>query len=395
MDNILDFKTKLNAITILGKDLRPILGLQMDLLKEILSQEEFISALKNEIKNKKARLRKGYLTKNESMEIKSTIKDLKENIKSAQNSIYIYKCFGDGIAFKFIDKWNWKRFIYEIDSPDMKSDAGSLSNKDGLSRELLVLLEIFKNEVPAILNDLTNIIRYGDICLLGVNEPYVIEVKSSNNFNKRVIRQVNAVNKLHSYLTEDVADIGGFGELRRMNTINEEKHFNKDFNELFSNLNGQELIKKSPEEGIHYIAMRTSLQDQVEYEHAFEGIEQPMFFYLNILKNEQEWGNYYPFTLFIKSSKALYDFITGEVFIMVLLDLKIIKKKSKDLGLEVEIVFDGATALKFIKKMTREEPITINVSEHFFCRIPYEFVSLDWLFKEVEAQLEYIKYNIS
>lgn len=393
-DAIIDFKGRLNAIDVQSNDFQKLIELQVDLLKQIIKQEDSIKALKIEIKDNKSILRKGRLSKNDSKKIKEKISNLKADVKEIQKLIYVYKCFGDGIVFKYIRKWNLKRFLYEIDSPKVKSDAGSLSNKDGLGNELGMLLEATKNKVPAILNDLTNVIRHGDICLLGAQDPYVIEVKSSQNTNKRVERQIDAINKIHNYLSEDTADIAGFDDLKRIDLNNEEVHFNKQFNKLFSDLNGQSLAKISPENGIHYVAVNTNSGNEINYNEAFEGIEKPMPFLLNDTKNEKEWGNYYPFTLSIKSPDSLYKFINGDVFVFVVLDFSVIEEKSKEMGFDVEFVFDGAMALKFIKSEENEGSIAFAISEHFFGRVPYEFLSLDWLFDEIKPKFKLIENDI-
>jgi hypothetical protein len=39
--------------------------------------------------------------------------------------------------------------------------------------------------VPALLVDLTNTIRHGDICLMGESDPCLIEMKASKNLDSR------------------------------------------------------------------------------------------------------------------------------------------------------------------------------------------------------------------
>ena len=153
--------------------------------------------------------------------------------------------------------------------------------------------------------------------------------------------------------------------------------------------------KISPEKGIHYIAVNASSPNERDYARAFEEIEKPMPFFLNTTKNEQEWGNYYPFTLSIKSPESLYDFINGDVFIFVVLDFSVIEKKSKEIGFDVEPVFDGVISLKFIKSVGSGESLEFLMSDHLFGRVPYEFLSLEWLFNEVKSSLESIENEIT
>ena len=77
----------------------------------------------------------------------------------------------------------------------LNKNQGLLEARKGIARELSLVLEAKNNNVPAMLTDITNTIRHGDVCLLGASDPYVIEVKSSKNSNKRVKKQIEALKK--------------------------------------------------------------------------------------------------------------------------------------------------------------------------------------------------------
>ncbi|HAS6168174.1 TPA: hypothetical protein I7158_21315 [Vibrio vulnificus] len=394
-ENITNLKNKLNALDPSSDDLDYLFELQVEIMKSIFEQEDKIKATKQQIKELKYFLRKARLNKDDSKKIKDKIDELKAEIKNCKKIAYIYRCIGDGIVFKFISKWNLKRFLYEVDSPEVKSDAGSLSNKDGLKNELALVHNAIENDVPAILTDLTNVIRHGDVCLLGGAAPYVIEVKSSQNKNKRVERQLKAINQIHDYLSNDVADIGGVESMRRVELNHEEIHYNHILNELVVNSGSQSPLKVSPEKGLYYIAIDTTLDTETDYEELFLGIEKPIPFMLNTAKNDEAWGNYYPFTLSIKSSKSLYKFINGDVFIIVIIDFAVIEMEVQKLGLDVEPVFDGAIALALSKKVDGfDEPFRFLVSEHYFGRLAYEFLSLEWFFKELIPNVKTIEEEL-
>ena len=66
--------------------------------------------------------------------------------------------------------------------------------------ELVLLDSALKHNVPALLVDLTNTIRHGDVCLMGESDPYLIEAKASKNlrdqlrgvlFASRIVRIVS------------------------------------------------------------------------------------------------------------------------------------------------------------------------------------------------------------
>ncbi|HCH6157136.1 TPA: hypothetical protein NK235_002813 [Vibrio parahaemolyticus] len=394
-DNLIRLKEKLNALEPQSDDLKPLFELQCDILKCILEQEDKIKETKTKFKETKAYLRKARLSKNDAKIVKGKMGELEEEIKDRQKLAYIYRCIGDGIVFKFISKWNLKRFFYEVDSPDVKSDAGSLGNKDGLKNELGLVYEAIEHDVPAVLNDLTNVIRHGDVCLLGADDPHVIEVKSSQNKNKRVERQISAINKIHDYLSNDVADIAGVEDMRRVELSAEEVHFNDVINELIENSGAQSLARVSPEEGIFYVAIDTKLEGKTNYDEVFKSVEKPMGFMLNTFKNDLLWDNYYPFTLSIQSPESFYRFVNGDVFIIVMIDLAVMERKAKQLSLDTELVFDGAMALYFSKELDGlGEPFGFCVSEHYFGRLGFEFLSVDWFFKELEANTQLMEEHI-
>lgn len=63
-------------------------------------------------------------------------------------------------------------------------------------------------------------IRHGDVSLLGKDEPFIIEMKSSSNTNKRVERQKSNLEKLGSFIAKDEAKI------LRDSIVNQEKFVN-------------------------------------------------------------------------------------------------------------------------------------------------------------------------
>ena len=85
-----------------------------------------------------------------------------------------------------MDKFALKHTLYSTENTNPKQDAGFIAGKEGLSNELAVIDDALEHNVPALLVDLTNTIRHGDICLMGAADPYLIEVKASK---KLVVRR--------------------------------------------------------------------------------------------------------------------------------------------------------------------------------------------------------------
>ena len=160
--HIVILKNKLDSIDPESSNLQPLLEFQSYLIKQIVRDEKRLSIRKNELMALKRDLRGKRLGKRESKVLKGLIKRRKESIAGNKYLLYLWRCFGDGLVFKFISKWNLKRFLYEADSAEIKQKSGSIHGKDGLEQELDLLMDAIKSNVPAVLCDLTNVIRHGD-----------------------------------------------------------------------------------------------------------------------------------------------------------------------------------------------------------------------------------------
>ncbi|WP_404345049.1 hypothetical protein [Vreelandella venusta] len=390
---ILTLKSKLDSIDPESTDLQPLLEFQSYLIKQIVRDEKRLKRRKDELVALKRGLRDKGLGKRESRALKELIKRKKEAIAGNKYFLYLWRCFGDGLVFKFISKWNLKRFLYEADSSEIKQKPGYIHGKEGIDQELALLIDAVKNNVPAVLCDLTNVIRHGDLCLLGDSDPVVIEVKSSKNRNKRVERQLESINKLQKYLEEDVGDVGGVEGMRRVELHGEERHHGESFNKALDLSKEQPYAKLNPEKGLYYIALNA--EHEKDFDEVFEGIEAPIMYMLNQAKTEQRWDNYYPFVLSIKDPINLYRFIAGEVYVLVAVSSLVLKEMASDIGYDLAISEFENEAFIFSKPIVGcDEPFRAIVSEHFSGRLGLEFMTLEWFFEHEKKLLEYMEAEV-
>ncbi|OOE48798.1 hypothetical protein BZG11_13755, partial [Salinivibrio kushneri] len=202
--HIFTLKDMLDEIDPSSNDFTPLLEAQKYILDRILDTELRISKKKAELRELKKSLRANRNGKERSIEIKSKISNVNESLAGYKFLLYVWRCFGDGIVFKYIRKWNLKRLLFEVDSPEIKQKSGFIGGKEGIEEEWKVVMSAVDHNVPAVLCDITNSIRHGDVCLLGASDPHVIEVKSSQNSNKRVKRQIESIEKIHCYFENDL-----------------------------------------------------------------------------------------------------------------------------------------------------------------------------------------------
>jgi len=173
-------------------DLTSVRELNLVVLGEILRDERALLRHRKTQRTLITQLKTGRGTKTASTAIRSRLKRLASYIRARQDNIFIWKCFGDALVCVYVDTFSVKHAFFEIDRLDIKQNAGMISNKEGLQQETALLLEIIDLGVPAVLCDITNVLRHGDLCLClpDRSDPILVEVKSSPRLNQRGKRQL-------------------------------------------------------------------------------------------------------------------------------------------------------------------------------------------------------------
>lgn len=246
------------------------------------------------------------------------LKSLEKRTTAAQTLIFLWKCFGDGIAFIYLDKYALKHTYLSATNNNAKQTAGFLLDKPGFDSEWSLLESAMSHGVPAVLADLTNTIRHGDLCLLGASDPYLIEVKSSKSRNSRAKRQKQDLQILQEFYENDHSNrLRGLGSVYREEHVIQEVGYGEALNEAIRQCLFDDVGIARPEAGLMYIALRTAAA-KVDEAFSRVDIEQPWMFSLNGVKNDRDWAPYYPFTLTIREFDHLWAFVRGDIFLMIL-----------------------------------------------------------------------------
>ena len=149
-------------------------------MKKITYVEGRIRKLKSSTKDLQKRLalqQHVRLSKVEAQVIKDKISYYQNKIDEYQLLLVIFRQIGDALAFIYFDKWDIKPLAF-------KQSPGFVSKK-GLKQEMTNLRRIFALGRVALMNDLTNCLRYGDISVPKDGKMIIFEVKSSNRTNGR------------------------------------------------------------------------------------------------------------------------------------------------------------------------------------------------------------------
>src|SRR3954452_21589364 len=110
---------------------------------------------------------------------------------------------------------------------------------------------------------------------------------------------------------------------------------------------------------------------------------------LNALKSGRSWAPYSPFTLSIKSQDALYRFIQGSLYILVLVDLEEICAIAARVGFIASINTDDDT---YPLALTRQGGDgDMKISQQFLSRVGFEFTSPTWI---INASIDVFRRNL-
>ena len=351
------------------RDMEALLGLQNLLISEITLAEGHIRECRRKARAVNHRRPEYFHTR----------------IKSLRKTIYYWKMFGDAVAFLYLDRFTLKYVFYNTHNMNPKQPAGFISGSSGFSREMEVLNSLIGHGCPCILTDLTNTIRYGDICLLDGSDPYFIEIKSSKTKDRRRNRQRERLKRLGEfYHTDKLAGLRGFPIVYRVPTHTEYDTHSEEFNQCINCAYERGYAIVSPEEGVHYIAI---VQTETSVTNIFQQAqpERPWMIYLNSVKSDGTWAPYFPFTLLIESGQAIYDFILGRLHLTVLLDTAIMEKRIVEMGYSPEVDLEDEYSLRIRRAGTDDE---CRISRHLLLRAALEAMSLKWILRLAIAEFE-------
>ena len=134
---------------------------------------------------------------------------------------------------------------------------------------------------------------------------------------------------------------------------------------------------KSPEPGVCYVAIWGDGRLEDVFRQA--NLTQPWLFSLNEAKCNRAWSPYYPFTSLIRSERALYDFMLGRLFVVVLLDVAVMRDLVRTLGWMPKFDLESDYPLWASRDGGEEEA---GLSRHLLARVAMEALSLKWVVEE-------------
>lgn len=355
------------------------LAIQERLIVNLTNIEARIQKTKKEVSAIKQRLGDRNLknTKEEAKQLKARSKSLLQRVDEYQYLRILFKSIGDGIAFLYINR-------FDLKTQNFKQSTGFISNKKGNRLERQCFRQAFKAGGIAIMNDLTNVLKYFDLMIIaGIDAWYPIEVKSGSSKNKV---QADKGSTLMKYLIADVpADIyeRGGPMIRQSLTSSIQDHVGQ-VNALIGDARQKGFALRQLEEGLTILA---TFRDNVD---DFDGLMKSLKLVDPILFCQNNYAvtqfGYYPYCLSIKATDDYLDFLSGKLQLFHFFDCTSLQPIADKHDYNYEFLGEEQSYVKFIRKDDPE--FGFAVSWHSFSRIFFEYISSSWLINDHFLQME-------
>lgn len=373
---------------------RLLLALQKALIEQITRVEARIHKAKQSRRAANSMLKAGGRSRAASTQLRNRIREIDFRIEALNHLLFVWRCFGDGVAFIHLDKFALKQTYFETVSILPKQSAGWISGKAGLVVELEELERVSRSGVPVLLTDLTNTIRHGDLCVLVGPDPLLLESKTSSRLNSRGKRQKAALEKLETFYATDTAkQLRGYEEIRRVQVHSEELTYVDELNAGIEMAQHANISCVRPEAGLHYVAVYGGAPEDMGAAVGSLMQESTQAIYLNEFKSRGDWAPYSPFVLSIRKCQHLFDFVRGQLGLIVLFDNSEFDRRLATRGIsrvdDVKVPEgweDDYVTLKNIATGAQA-----GVSRQLLLRMFLEFTSPDWMADYFEQLLNRIE----
>lgn len=369
---------ELHALREDASNLARLLQLQAYLIARLRQSQRFIEKRRADLVALRRARSLGRPPKQVAKALKLLISDYDADIKRERGRQQAWRCFGDGIANIYQSQHSLKQLYFNTEDGTIKPHAGPFLGKDGFRLEWEVLKSAVASSVPCVLADLTNVIRHGDVCLLGGAEPLVLEVKSGSK-NARAFRQIAENRKVHDFFENDFAPaLRGMRNVTRVALKHDELKHLASLNSCIDRALAVGSAMVEPEPGLRYIAICQDGLEEGWHDLLPIGSDNMVYF----LTCEDPWHTSYPYTLSLRTEDVA-KFICGELLLLVVISAERIKEKFAELDLAATMVMDGVHAVQ-LNFRTEHGEACFFVSELNFGRIAAEFLSVDHFVKNTE-----------
>lgn len=304
--------------------------------------------------------------------IKDRLRHTYARIDRYQELLVLFRQIGDSLAYLYIDK-------YDIKPLAIKPAPGAISGKKGTRLERRVLRWAGANNVIAIMNDLTNCLRHGDITVPSSDGTFLLmEMKSRRRHSQREARQVGAASDIIQFLRDDASqNLHGKYNAHRMAPNSEEINYAGLLSDSVASLTQNETRIVVAEDGLAYIVWCG------EWDFAIAQAQLEDWTPVAFILDPYKWPpGHTPLPLSLTVPHFLLHIYEGRAGIITVIDAKVLSRLARSEGFRVvpPLNIEDDMYLRF-------EPIDettsglnpFEVGATFWRRLGTEFLGLHWM----------------
>jgi hypothetical protein len=221
-------------------------------------------------------------TKETSKEIKKSIEICKFQLSELKEIKLWLRNLGNSIPHLYYDKGDLRAYSYSANSDELKELSGDIHGKDGLELELKCFRHALNSGCKALLNDLTSVMRHGDLTLMDKEVPFIMEIKLSSACSKKAEKQLQSMRAVQEYIFKDMSTTlrGGKVISKRITMTEAEKSNKSTLNEHFENSKKKGCQFSKIEDGLFCLSFFHGVDYQKHTDILMLGaLSKPVFFF--------------------------------------------------------------------------------------------------------------------
>jgi hypothetical protein len=262
-----------------------------------------------------------------------------DRIVDHQYWLYVLRCVGDAMAHMYLPSLALRHC-------SRGAPVGFISRKTGARLERHLWRTVFRRtKAAAILCDLTNCLRIGDICLLSPEGTYEFaEVKQPGHIgNARTHRQSERASIIMQYLATDRSDkiIPGQTLTAFAGTVSRASHADA-VSELFAQARSEGAAWCDPEEGLRYVIRDVESAASVEpCIPKTSGPDKPIVWY--VTATSECWPHFTPYMLSLRAPLDAVEFAGGRFSLTVFVNTDYVIRYCATRGYKAAFSSDDST----------------------------------------------------
>jgi hypothetical protein len=298
-----------------------------------------------------------------------------DRIADHRRLIEVLKSVGDSVAFIYGDRFDMKQL-------SQREPPGFLTGKKGARFERRILRKVFERDgFVAILNDLTNSLRHGDVTIYQPSNldtvPVVVEAKSGP-IGSRGKRQMSKLEEVMSFLNTDKKVVDGI-VFRRVEAPRTPTNLGDAFARVARKAIEVGYSIEEVEPGVIYSAVTSEKADSSldEVLQALPVKQNSIVGFLSDVLVGSE--GHYPIPLSIGDPELLYGLYNRDLFGFICIDVNSLNERLKKYKLSARLTRNDDQPLEITAVEGNIKGLEgIWIGSHFLGRLIAEFVTLEW-----------------